>query len=50
MTLVYVLKLGFKIYYINIKVQKINASIFKMFNIILLSFNIEDKLRKIWFF
>lgn len=43
---VYILKLGFKIRRINIKAQKINNSIFKIFEIVLTSFEIEYKLEK----
>ena len=50
MTLVYALKLGFQVSCTNIKAQKIDGSIFKTFEIVLASFQMEDKLGKAWFF
>lgn len=47
---IYILKLSLGIDYINVKTQKYNCSIFKMFEIVLASFHIEDKLEKVWFF
>lgn len=41
-TLTYVTKLGFKICHINVKAQKINSCIFKIFRIILTSFQVKD--------
>lgn len=41
-TLVYILKLAFKIYQINVKIQKINNSIFKTFKMVLASFQIKN--------
>lgn len=43
-------KLGLKIYHINIGAQKINNSIFKMFEKVQTSFQIENKLEKTCFF
>ena len=43
-------KLGLKICSINVKMQKINDSIFKTFEMILTSYQIENKLEKAWFF
>lgn len=37
-TLAFALKLGLKIYHINIRTQKINSSIFKIFEMVLASF------------
>ena len=42
----YALKLGLKVYLINIRAQTIDASIFKTFKMVLASFPVEDKLRK----
>ena len=50
MTLGYVSKLGLKVCLINIRVQKIDGSILKMFEMVPASFAIEDKLRRAWFF
>lgn len=44
MTPKYTLKLDLKICSTNIKAQKIDGSIFEMFEMILTSFQIEDKL------
>lgn len=43
MTLIYAIKLGFKICQSDIGVQKINDFTFKMFEIVLASFQIENK-------
>lgn len=43
--LVYILNLGFKIYYINIKAQNIDNFIFKIFKIVLTSFRIKNNLK-----
>lgn len=43
----YITKLRFKIWPINIRTQKINSFIFKIFNIILASFQVEDKFEKV---
>lgn len=45
-TSAYVLKLDLKIRQINFKAQKINSSSFKIFKIVLASFQIEDKLQR----
>ena len=50
MILGYISKLGLKIRFINIGMQKIDKSILKMVKIDLASFQIEDKLEKICFF
>ena len=50
MTLGYILKLGLKVCSINVKVQKIDGFTLKMFEIVLASFQIEDKLGKARFF
>lgn len=42
----YVLKLGLKIYFTNIKAQKIDGSTFKTFKIALASFQVEKKLNQ----
>lgn len=49
-TLVYILKQGLRICYTNIKSQKIDGSIFEIFQIVLASFQVEDTLKKILFF
>lgn len=46
MTLIYMSKLGFSAQYTNVKTQKIVSSIFQTFEMILASFQIEDKLKK----
>lgn len=50
MTLVYTVKLSFQIRCTNVDTQKIDGFIFKMFEIVLASFQVDDKLRKAWFF
>ena len=50
MILGYALKLGLKIRPNNNKVQKIDNSTFEMFGIVLASFQVEDKLKKVCFF
>lgn len=47
---VYVLKLGLKVCYINVKAQKINSSTIEIFKIVLTCFQIWDKLKKFQFF
>lgn len=47
MTLAYTAKLGLKIRLINFKAQKIDSSTFKIFEIVLLTFQFKNKLRKI---
>lgn len=44
--LVYILKLGFKVRFINIKIEKTNDSIFEIFEMILTSFYLENKFKK----
>lgn len=46
----YASKLGLKICHTNIKVQKIDGLIFKTFEMILASFQVENKLKKACFF
>lgn len=50
LTSAYTLKLDSKVYYTNVKAQKINALTLKMFKIVLASFNVEDKLKRPRFF
>ena len=46
----YASKLSLKVYHINIGAQKIDSSILEIFEIVLASFQMEDKLGKIRFF
>ena len=46
----YVSKLGIKVYLINVRAQKIDSYTLKTFEIVLTSFQVEDMLRKAWFF
>lgn len=50
MVFAYISKLGFKIWAINIKAQKIDDSIFQIFKIVCTSFQVENKLGKACFF
>lgn len=50
MTLIYVVKLALKVCFTDVGAQKIDDSIFKTFGIILTSFQVEDKLEKIYLF
>ena len=50
MTPVYVSKLGFKIYFIDVKAQKIDGSTLKIFGLVLASFQMDDKLERVRFF
>lgn len=50
MTLAYIVKLGLKVLLINVRVQKIDSSILKTFEMVLASFQFEDKLRRARFF
>ena len=50
MILWYILKLGLKIRLINVKAQKIDDFILEMFEIVLASFQVKNKLEKVWFF
>ena len=50
MNLVYVSRLGLRVYRTNIRAQKIDGSTLKTFEMVLASFQVEDKLRKIRFF
>ena len=49
MALEYISKLDLKIHSINIGAQKIDGSTFKLFKIVLASFQKKDKLKKTWF-
>ena len=46
----YALKLGLQVHHTNIKAQKIDGSTLKTFGMVLASFQMEDKLGRIWFF
>ena len=46
MILGYILKLGLKVCPTNVKVQKINNSTFKKFEIVIASFQVKNKLKK----
>lgn len=46
----YVAKLILKVRHINIGAQKINGSTLKTFEIVLASFQVEDKLGRAWYF
>lgn len=46
----YASKLGLKVCRTNVEAQKINDSTFKTFEMILASFQIENKLKRAWFF
>lgn len=50
MTLAYALELSYKVCQTNIKAQKINGSTFKIFEMVLASFEVEDKFKKAYFF
>lgn len=50
MTLIYAAKLGLKICRTNIGAQKIDDFTLKMFGMVLASFQVENQLRKAWFF
>ena len=50
MTLEYISKLGLKVCPINIEAKKIVGSTLKIFKIILASFQVEDRFKKLWFF
>lgn len=49
MTLIYTARLRLKARSTNVNAQKIDSSTLKTFGIVLTSFQIEDKLRNIWF-
>lgn len=44
MILAFIAKLGLKVYSTNVKAQKINDFILKIFEIVLVSFELEDTL------
>lgn len=46
----YITKLGFKVRSTNIEAQKIDHSSFKTLQMVLASFQVEKKLRRVWFF
>ena len=46
----YTAKLGLKARYTDTEAQKIDSSIFKIFEMVLASFQVEDKLRRTRFF
>ena len=50
MSPVYASKLGLKVYHTDVGAQKIDGSTLKIFKMVLASFQVEDKLRRIWFF
>ena len=50
MTLDYALKLGLKVHFTNVGMEKIDNSILKMFGMVLANFQIKEKLEKPWFF
>ena len=50
MTLAYASKLGFKFYHINVGAQKIKGSILETFGMVLVNFQVEDKLGRVRFF
>ena len=50
LTLVYVLKLGLRVYRTIFRAQKIDDSTFKIIRMVLASFQIEDKLERAQFF
>ena len=49
-TPVYILRLGLRVYHTNIEAQMIDGSTLETFEIVLASFQMEDKLGKIQFF
>ena len=50
MTLAYTLKLGLKVYHTNVGAQKIDGSILKIFGMVLVNFQVEDKFGRVRFF
>ena len=50
MILAYVLRLGLRVYHTNVGAQKIDGSTLKTFEMVLASFQVEDKLRRTRFF
>ena len=50
MTLKYDLKLELKIHLTNIEAQKIDNSTLKIFGLVLASFQVEDKFKRVQFF
>ena len=50
MTLAYTSKLALNIYSTNVKAQKIDGSTIETFEIVLASFQVEDKLKSAWSF
>ena len=50
MKLAYASKLSFRVYQIDVRAQKIDGSILKTFDMVLASFQVEDKFGRAWFF
>ena len=50
MTPTYASRLGLRVYCTDVGVQKIDGSTFQTFGMILANFQVEDKLRRAWFF
>lgn len=50
MILAFTLKLGFRTCHTNVGAQKIDGSTLQMFRMVLVSFQVEDKLDWAWFF
>ena len=46
----YILKLGLKVHHTNVRAQKIDSSSLETFGMVLASFQVENKLGRIWFF
>ena len=49
-TLAYASKLGLRVRRTNVRAQKIDGSTFDMFEMVLVSFQIEDKQGRVWYF
>lgn len=50
MTLAYISRLGFKVCFINFKTEKLDGSTLEIFGIVLISFEVENSLKKTRFF
>ena len=50
MTLRYTSKLGLKVCFTNVGMQRIDSSTLKTFEIVLASLNVKNKLERAWFF
>ena len=46
----YASRLGLRVYRTDIRAQKVDGSTLKTFGMVLASFQVEDKLGRIWFF